>query len=252
MSLSLSPSVMSGCSLPGSCARGILQMRILEWVSFIQGIFLTQGSNPGFLYCRQIFYHLSHHLAKLKGHLPPEALLAHRSLAPQAWIFSPIRLQHQRWPQPQLCQSFCTCVFFCLFPTLDSESVEAKDFVYLFSLTCSSESGNQSTLTESVEAHRLLFRCLRMPFPPFCTVLEEYRIDLNSLWGIASSPQVCPQVTVIQPVILASVDRAHSVCQVSIHLIYPLRYPFKEGYLWISLSQLSLESGMSLGVSRKI
>ena len=25
-----------------------------------QGIFLTQGSNPGFLHCRQILYHLSH------------------------------------------------------------------------------------------------------------------------------------------------------------------------------------------------
>ena len=28
--------------------------------SFLQGIFLTQGSNPGFLHCRQIFYCLSH------------------------------------------------------------------------------------------------------------------------------------------------------------------------------------------------
>ena len=26
----------------------------------LQGIFLTQGSNPGLLCCRQIFYHLSH------------------------------------------------------------------------------------------------------------------------------------------------------------------------------------------------
>ena len=28
--------------------------------SLIQGIFLTQGSNPGFLHCRRILYHLSH------------------------------------------------------------------------------------------------------------------------------------------------------------------------------------------------
>jgi len=28
--------------------------------SFIQGIFLTQGSNPGLLHCRWILYHLSH------------------------------------------------------------------------------------------------------------------------------------------------------------------------------------------------
>ena len=40
---------------------GILQARILEWVAVpIQGIFPPQGSNPGLLHCRQIFYQLSH------------------------------------------------------------------------------------------------------------------------------------------------------------------------------------------------
>ena len=29
-------------------------------LSLLQGIFLTQGSNPGLLHCRQIFYHLSY------------------------------------------------------------------------------------------------------------------------------------------------------------------------------------------------
>ena len=29
-------------------------------LSFLQGIFPTQGSNPGILHCRQILYHLSH------------------------------------------------------------------------------------------------------------------------------------------------------------------------------------------------
>ena len=29
--------------------------------SLLQGIFQTQGSNPGLLHCRQILYHLSHH-----------------------------------------------------------------------------------------------------------------------------------------------------------------------------------------------
>ena len=28
--------------------------------SLLQGIFLTQGSNPDLLHCRQILYHLSH------------------------------------------------------------------------------------------------------------------------------------------------------------------------------------------------
>ena len=36
--------------------------RILEWVAFpfSRGIFPTQGSNPGLLHCRWIFYQLSH------------------------------------------------------------------------------------------------------------------------------------------------------------------------------------------------
>ena len=45
------------CSPPDSCVHGILQARILG--SLLQGIFLTQGSNLGFLHCRQILYHLS-------------------------------------------------------------------------------------------------------------------------------------------------------------------------------------------------
>ena len=28
--------------------------------SLLQGIFLTQGSNPGLLYCRRVLYHVSH------------------------------------------------------------------------------------------------------------------------------------------------------------------------------------------------
>ena len=50
------------CRVPGSSVHGILQARILEWValSFSRGIFLTQGSNPGLLHCRQILYPLTH------------------------------------------------------------------------------------------------------------------------------------------------------------------------------------------------
>ena len=50
------------CSLPGSSVHGILQARILEWVmgSLLQGIFPTQGWNPGLQHSRQILYCLSH------------------------------------------------------------------------------------------------------------------------------------------------------------------------------------------------
>ena len=42
--------------------RGILQARILEWgsLSLLQGIFPTQGSNPGFLHCSRSLYQLAH------------------------------------------------------------------------------------------------------------------------------------------------------------------------------------------------
>ena len=35
--------------------------------SLLQGVFLTQRSNPGLLHCRQILYHLSHHSSILKN-----------------------------------------------------------------------------------------------------------------------------------------------------------------------------------------
>ena len=50
-------------SLLGSFAHGISQARTLGLGShsLLQRIFLIQGSNPGLLHCRQIFfYHLSH------------------------------------------------------------------------------------------------------------------------------------------------------------------------------------------------
>ena len=56
------------CSPPGFSVHGILQARILEWVATVlQGIFLTQGSNPGLLHCTQILYYLNH-----QGSPPPK------------------------------------------------------------------------------------------------------------------------------------------------------------------------------------
>ena len=47
------------CSLPGFSIHGISQARILESVaiSFLQGIFLTEGLNPCLLHCRWVLYH---------------------------------------------------------------------------------------------------------------------------------------------------------------------------------------------------
>ena len=44
------------CRLPVSSVHGILQARILEWVS----IPFSRALNPGLLHCRQFLYHLSH------------------------------------------------------------------------------------------------------------------------------------------------------------------------------------------------
>ena len=48
------------CSPQGSLSMGILQERILECHTLLQGIFPTQGLNPGLPHCRQIVYRLSH------------------------------------------------------------------------------------------------------------------------------------------------------------------------------------------------
>ena len=47
---------------------GILQARILVWVhTLLQGIFSTQGSNPGLLHCGWILYQLSYQGSPLRG-----------------------------------------------------------------------------------------------------------------------------------------------------------------------------------------
>ena len=68
VSLCVSRSVVSN----SFCPHGLQPTRLLcPWNSpgkntemgchsLLQGIFLTQGLNPGLLYCRQILYHLSH------------------------------------------------------------------------------------------------------------------------------------------------------------------------------------------------
>ena len=68
-------SVVSDSATPWTAARqaplsmGILQARILEGVgchALLQGIFPTQGSNPGSPHCRQILYRLSHQRSLVK------------------------------------------------------------------------------------------------------------------------------------------------------------------------------------------
>ena len=59
------------CSLPGFSVRGDFPSKNtgVGSLSLLQGIFLTQGSNPGLPHCRRILYHLSHQ-GSLKSLLP--------------------------------------------------------------------------------------------------------------------------------------------------------------------------------------
>ena len=56
MDCSLSDSSVHGDS-PGKNTR-------VGYHALLQGIFPTQGSNPGLMHCRQILYHLSHQGSK--------------------------------------------------------------------------------------------------------------------------------------------------------------------------------------------
>ena len=61
--MKVAQSWLSLCDPMNYTVRGILQARTLEWVAFLsllQGIFLTQGSNPCLPHYRSIVYQLSH------------------------------------------------------------------------------------------------------------------------------------------------------------------------------------------------
>ena len=60
--MKVTQSCLALCNPMNYTVHGILQARILKWVScsLLQGIFPTQGSNPGLPHCRRILYQLSH------------------------------------------------------------------------------------------------------------------------------------------------------------------------------------------------
>ena len=69
---SVSRSVMSDywlpqdCSLPGSSVHESLQVRVLEWIPYFQGIYPTQELNWCLLHCRQILYQLNYQGSPLR------------------------------------------------------------------------------------------------------------------------------------------------------------------------------------------
>ena len=73
------------CSPPGSSVHGILQARMLEW-DLIQEIFPTQGSNLGLPHSRWILYQLSHkgssRILEVGDHSLPQGIFLTQGLNP--------------------------------------------------------------------------------------------------------------------------------------------------------------------------
>ena len=65
------------CSLPVSSVHGILPSKNtgVGSYSLLQEIFTTQGLNPCLLHCKQILYHLSHHVSPKEAYCRGEGIL---------------------------------------------------------------------------------------------------------------------------------------------------------------------------------
>ena len=97
MKVKVPQSCLTLCDPMGYTVPGILQARILEWVSFLffRGIFPAHGLNPGLPHCRRILYQLNH-----KG--------SPRILEWVAYLFS----SGSSWPKNQTRVSCTTGRFF--------------------------------------------------------------------------------------------------------------------------------------------
>ena len=78
------------CDPMDYAVHGILQARILEWLSLslLQGIVPTQGLNPALPHCRRILYQLSHQGSSLS------------LLAPLGFLFWPKSSLIKKMPGP--------------------------------------------------------------------------------------------------------------------------------------------------------
>ena len=70
--------------------------------SLLQGFFLTQGSSPGLLHCRQILHHLSHQGSSMRDDSPlenhfffPSWALRHAGLVPLRGLTQPLAVEGQ-------------------------------------------------------------------------------------------------------------------------------------------------------------
>ena len=112
------------CSLRGFSVHGIFQAR-MGCHSLLQEIFLTQGSNPSLLHCRQIAYH------RVSREAPRGIFLfSHQVVSNSLW---PYGLQHTRIPcpslSPELYSNSCPLVQWC-HPTISSSVAPFSSCLY--------------------------------------------------------------------------------------------------------------------------
>ena len=88
------------CSPSGSSAHGMLQARRVSCHSLLQGIVLTQGSNPSCLHCRRILDHLSMRLIK-NITLETLQITLYYSLPHSPTLHTPHSLRSSSWEQPK-------------------------------------------------------------------------------------------------------------------------------------------------------
>ena len=107
------------CSPPGSSIYIILQARILEWAthSLLQGIFPTQGSNPGLLHCRWILYQLSYQEMIFKRN---KVFVCRTRMNIQDWFLCSPRDSQESSPTPQFKSTSSSVLSLLHSPTLTS------------------------------------------------------------------------------------------------------------------------------------
>ena len=92
------------CSPPGSSVRGILSKNTgVGTHSLLQGIFLTHGSNPPLLHCRQVLYHLTHQGDPATFYIKRQTMDIDSCL------------ENSSSHHPLICQLWLLCVNFCFF-----------------------------------------------------------------------------------------------------------------------------------------
>ena len=98
--MKVAQSCLTLCDPMDYTVHGILQARILEWVSLclLQGMFPNQGLNPGLLHCSQILHQLSHKGSPIYISFSPQVSFSN----PHSGLYMPGWLKLCSWFLPNI------------------------------------------------------------------------------------------------------------------------------------------------------